>query len=116
MTTRKLTQPWTYKVRGFRVIDGDTIDAELDLGFGVYMTQRLRFARINAPEMSTAAGPVSKAELEKLLTGKALTVQTKRGTVDEHDKYGRYIAEVWVEGNNINDLMVEHGFAVKYEP
>ena len=97
------------------MVDGDTIEAELDLGFGVYMTQKLRFARINAPEMSTEAGKTSKGNLELLLSGKELIVQTKRGAADQKDKYGRYIAEVWVEGNNINDLMIEHGFAVKYE-
>lgn len=108
-------QPWTYKVKEFRVIDGDTIDAELDLGFNVRIMQRIRLARINAPEMSTESGPASKAQLEKLLEASEITIQTKRSVTDQHDKYGRYIAEVWVENNNLNDLMLEHGFAVKYE-
>lgn len=111
---RLMTLPlWTYKVKSFRVIDGDTIETEIDLGFGVSVMQILRLARINAPEMSTAEGVAAKAFLEEQLAGKSIVVQTTRTAKDKRDKYGRYIAEVFTE-RNINDLMVATEHAVLY--
>ena len=100
---------YTYRVASYRVVDGDTLEVTLDLGFSTFRKEKVRLARINAPEMKTAEGPVSKSHLSELLDGKVLTVQTKR---DERDRYGRYIAEVWVEGVNVNDRMVADSAAV----
>ena len=103
---------YTYRVSQYRVVDGDTIEVTLDLGFNTFRKEKLRLARINAPEMKTPEGPLAKAHLSELLEGKTLTVQTKK---DEKDRYGRYIAEVWAEESlqkdvsklsNINDKMV----------
>ena len=91
---------YVYRVASYRVVDGDTLDVTLDLGFSTFRKEKVRLARINAPEMKTPEGPVSKGHLSELLADKVLTVQTKR---DEKDRYGRYIAEVWVEGVNVND-------------
>lgn len=102
---------YTYRVALYRVVDGDTLEVTLDLGFSTFRKEKVRLARINAPEMKTEAGPVSKSHLSGLLDG-VLTVQTKK---DEKDRYGRYIAEVWVEGVNVNDLMVADKAAVYKE-
>ncbi len=100
---------YVYRVANYRVVDGDTLDVTLDLGFSTFRKEKLRLARINAPELKSELGPVSKAHLSELLDGKVLTVQTRR---DEKDRYGRYIAEVWVEGVNVNDRMVADNAAV----
>jgi micrococcal nuclease len=96
-----MTDLYVYRVANYRVVDGDTLEVTLDLGF--------RLARINAPELKTELGPVSKGHLSELLDGKVLNVQTKK---DEKDRYGRYVAEVWVEGVNVNDRMVADNAAV----
>lgn len=95
-----------------RIVDGDTIDVIVDLGFGVYTNQRLRFARINAPETrgkTKQEGVLAAEELKmKLAIGMTVVIKTsKRG------KYGRYLAEIYhsVSGENINDWMVENGYA-----
>jgi micrococcal nuclease len=112
---------YTYRVNSYRVVDGDTLEITLDLGFNTFRKEKVRLARINAPEMKTEAGPASKSHLSELLADKILTVQTKK---DEKDRYGRYIAEVWVQEKladnaskitNINDKMLSDKMAVIYK-
>lgn len=111
---------YTYRVISYRVVDGDTLDVTLDLGFNTFRKEKVRLARINAPEIKTDAGSIAKSYLSDLLSGGVLTVQTKR---DNKDRYGRYIAEVWIEKQiskdtkkllNINDIMLADGKAVPY--
>ena len=104
---------WNYRISQYRVVDGDTIEATIDLGFSTFRKEKLRLARINAPEIKTDAGPISKSHLSKILDGTTIHVQTMK---DKEDRYGRYIAEVWVDDVNINDMMVRDGAAeyVKY--
>lgn len=107
---------YEYSATLLKVVDGDTIDVLIDLGFDVKIKQRLRLARINAPEMKTESGPGAKKaaemELAYQVPNPILKIQTSK-----HDKYGRYIAEViyknprWEE-KNLSDIMVENGFAV----
>jgi micrococcal nuclease len=104
-----MTDLYVYRVANYRVVDGDTLEVTLDLGFSTFRKEKVRLARINAPELKTELGPVSKGHLSELLDGKVLTVQTKK---DEKDRYGRYVAEVWVEGVNVNDRMVADNAAV----
>lgn len=98
------------------VYDGDTITASIDLGLdiGLY-NQKLRLARINAPELPTLEGEASRDFLSSWVNGKDIIIQTKK---DGKEKYGRYLAEVWVEVDgkwiNMNSLMLEKGFANVY--
>jgi micrococcal nuclease len=103
---------YTYRVASYRVVDGDTLDVSLDLGFSTFRREKIRLARINAPEMKTEAGPVSKSHLSDILDGKDIVVKTMK---DRKDRYGRYIAEVWVGLKNVNDLMVADNAAVYQE-
>lgn len=104
-----MTELWNYRVVECRVVDGDTLDVTLDLGFHTLRKERLRLARINAPEMKTPQGPVSKTRLAEMLAGKSVIVKTQK---DKTDKYGRFIAEVFVDETNVNDALVAGGFAV----
>lgn len=99
---------WNYRINNYRVIDGDTIEATIDLGFNTFRKEKLRLARINAPEIRTDSGQVSKSHLSEILDGKSIRIQTIK---DKEDKYGRYIAEVWVDSDNVNDMMVRDNAA-----
>ena len=95
------------------VHDGDTITVSIDLGLKTWVHEiKLRFARIDAPELSTDAGVISATYLKILVLNKEIIVNTVR---DKTEKYGRYLAEVYVGGENINDAMVKSGNAVYRE-
>jgi micrococcal nuclease len=107
----KTTQLFTYNATLDRVIDGDTIDVMLDLGFKIYSKQRIRLARINAPEMKTAEGEEAKISLSRILpVGTELIISTKK-----MDIYGRYIGEVTLNDINLNDRLVELRQAVNHK-
>lgn len=104
-----------------RVVDGDTIDAEIDLGFGVFIKQRIRLYGIDTPESRTKdleekeRGLAAKARLTELLP-KEFIVQT---ILNKRGKYGRVLGTLLVEdesGNvtDINETLVTEGFAVHY--
>lgn len=112
---------YAYQGKVVRVVDGDTIDIEVDLGFSVKIKERFRLAYINAPEYRTrnkkekARGVASKEYLEKLILQKVVDVYTIK---DTKGKYGRYLAEVYIgdKVKSVNDRLVEEGHAeyVKY--
>jgi len=98
-----------------KVYDGDTITLDINIGFGLKKTERIRMYGINAPEMrgsEKADGTKSRDALRKLILGKDVTLKTfgeqKRG------KYGRLLGIVYINNINVNDWMVEKGYA-KYK-
>ena len=106
---------YTYNAWVLRVLDGDTFEAVVDLGFGVTTTQILRLRGIDAPELKTRDGQEAKAFVEKLLTpGASISIKTSRS-----DKYDRYLVDVFVtdpetrEDKHLNSLLLEKGLAVK---
>ena len=110
---------YEYRARVTRVIDGDTVEAEIDLGFHVTFTVTLRLAGINAPETKGTDRPRGLAATRYLdslitdLTGgtRELTVRTQK---DVTEKYGRYLA-VLISGDvNLNDRMLADGHAVPF--
>lgn len=105
-----------YAAKSVRVVDGDTLDITLQLGFHVDFTTTLRLNRINAAEHGTPSGDAATAYLTQRLANVPVVIQTVQNTlgVDEQEKYGRWLAEVWVNDVNINDEMVATGHAVAY--
>jgi len=105
-----------YKVEILRIVDGDTVDVRIDLGFNVWHKCRLRLMGINAPESRTrdleekSRGLAAKQWLIDRLEFKDVEMQS-HGT----GKYGRVLAELFVEGVNINQLMVKEGHATEYD-
>tara|TARA_B100001057_G_scaffold207097_1_gene207811 strand:- start:7030 stop:7389 length:360 start_codon:yes stop_codon:yes gene_type:complete len=113
---------YTYSAKLIRVIDGDTIDLEIDLGFDLSIRQRLKLFGVDTPDSRSAdpeikqKGLEAKQRLTELLPRqfKIVTILNKRG------KYGRVLGEVFIKDNdggkdiNVNDLMVKEGHAVKY--
>lgn len=95
-----------------RVIDGDTVVADIDLGFGVWQHVTCRLLGINAPEMSTAAGVTAKSALASLVQGRKLEVRSSK---DRRDKYGRYLLTIMMdETTSVNDWLVSQKYAVPY--
>ena len=91
---------FTYAAKPIDVIDGDTVDLLIDLGFGVHVRERCRLYGIDAPEMPTEAGKAAKAHLESLIgaaTGELFVATRKmtRKPKEKTDKYGRYLAVLY---------------------
>jgi micrococcal nuclease len=108
---------YLYKAKIVSVYDGDTCRADIDLGLNTWIhNEKLRLLRINAPEIrgeERQAGLSARDFLRELISGKEVIIQTVK---DRKGKYGRYLAEIWVEQEegiwvNVNDLMVTDGFA-----
>ena len=116
---------YTYRASLVRVVDGDTVDLDVDLGF--YMTARIRFrlADIDAPEVrgaEKAAGKASKAYLQELLDEvEDSEIQYLAISTSKADSFGRWLATLWVvdddagEAWSINQRMIEDGYAEPYK-
>ncbi len=113
---------YEYRVKKITgVVDGDTIDVEIDLGFNVSFSQRVRLAGIDTPESRTkdkfekSLGIESKEYLKSKLKDAALVV-IKTEKPDSSEKYGRILGWLYVDGDtiSINDHMIEDGYAWGY--
>lgn len=103
------------------VVDGDTIDVDIDLGFSVSYSQRLRLAGIDTPESRTtdkiekALGLEAKEYLKsKFKDAKDVIVKTEKP--DSSEKYGRILGWVFIDGSttSVNHQMIEDGYAWGY--
>lgn len=107
---------YEYQATVIRVVDGDTVDLNVDLGLNTFTKERVRLYGINAPEKNTPQGPLSTARLKELLpVGIGVTITTFK---DKKEKYGRYLAVITFPGRDrsINQQMVDEHFAVPYLP
>lgn len=106
---------YQYKGIALKITDGDTLIALLDLGFHVKLEAKLRLEGINAPELSSKdeneakAAVLAREYLKSLVATGEFEAHTKR---DKNDKYGRWIATVFVGGRNVNEEMIKAGHAV----
>jgi micrococcal nuclease len=104
-----------------KIVDGDTIDVVIDLGFDISFTTRVRLAGIDAPESRTrdlaekALGLESKKYLaDRLKSAKNIVVKTEK--INSTEKFGRVLGWLYVDGldQSINLEMVDKGYAWKY--
>ena len=106
-----------YEYRAYvrKIYDGDTITVDIDLGFGVVLhNQKIRLLRINAPEIrgeQREKGLVSRDALRNRISNKWIRIKTER---DKKGKYGRWLGELWLEEECINDWLVSEGLAEVY--
>ena len=107
-----------YNAKLDRVIDGDTVDAMIDLGFNTWVHKRIRLLGIDAPETRTrdlkekAQGFATKERLEGLLeAANGMFVLQSHGV----GKYGRCLGTIFIEEQNINELLIEEGLAEVYK-
>lgn len=106
---------YEYQSSVLRVIDGDTVELIVDLGFRLRVDLIVRLYGINAPEIRTIEGKAAKARLSELLPkGAAIRITTLK---DKTEKYGRYLGILSDgDGHEINARMVSEGHAVPYLP
>jgi len=111
-------QMYYYKIELLRVVDGDTIDVRIDLGFNVWNKSRIRLVGINAPESRTR----DKEEKKRGLAAKDWLIEKLESAKDDLEmksygvgKYGRVLGEIYIKEVNVNELMVKEGHAVKYD-
>ncbi|WP_223479354.1 thermonuclease family protein [Oricola indica] len=114
------TEPaYLYRAEVVRVVDGDTVDLDIDLGFYVWLrSQRIRMVGINAPEPKGKTREVGRAAtefLESLIVGKTVIVRTykARDGSDAKGKYGRWLARIYVDGVDVSQAMIDAGHAVE---
>jgi len=106
---------YEYKATVTKVYDGDTITVDFDLGFGILIRkQKIRLYGINTPEVRGPEKPegiISRDALRERILGKVVTIKTFR---DKKGKYGRWLGEVFVEEENINQWLISEGYAKEY--
>ncbi|MFC1510197.1 thermonuclease family protein [Candidatus Omnitrophota bacterium] len=113
---------FTYCAQVLRVVDGDTLDVRIDVGFGIHLNDRLRLAGINTEEMKTQAGKTAKRFVSKQLKNcPNIIIRTKKAGM-----YGRWLADVFfhsnckdpfkiaAEGQYLNQLLLDEGMAKVY--
>ena len=111
---------YEYGCKVTRVVDGDTIDVDLDLGFDIIYKCRVRLYGIDTPESRTrnkdekVRGKLAAKFLKDAISnGKNVILQTQ--LKDSKGKFGRVLASVVIDGININQQMVTNHLAVRYE-
>lgn len=115
---------WHYRAYICRVIDGDTVVALIDKGFGNFQLENLRLWGINTPELRPRKGSpeereqekvlakAAKVRVEELLLGREVVIKTEKS-----GKFGRFLASIYLPEDadkTVNDLLVEEGHAVEY--
>ena len=115
---------WAYTFRGkcVNVVDGDTVDCLIDVGFGMYTKQRLRLHGVNTPEkrskdpLEKELAKIAENYVAQMILDKDVMVQTYKD-----DSFGRYLARVYILREDeaevydcLNDLLIENGLGALY--
>lgn len=113
---------YVYRAVVNRVIDGDTIDVTIDLGFNITSTHRVRLLGVDTPEIfhpkdsaERELGLQAKAFLENAVAEKTILIRT---VLDKTDKYGRILGYIWIPGEQttINEQLLSNGFVKTSSP
>jgi micrococcal nuclease len=118
---------YEYRCKVLKVVDGDTVDVDIDLGFGIVLTdERVRIMGIDTPESRTSDkvedifGEAAKARVKELLHGDAiLKTEVNKDGEDMKGKFGRILGDFIVEEYEgqprmLTEVLIEEGHAVKY--
>lgn len=101
---------YTYFTKIDKVVDGDTVDVFIDLGFSVWHKERIRLSGIDTAEKNTEFGKATKQLLIDTIEGKLVRLE-----VSKPDKYGRYLGKIYLGSEeSINDQMIRLGIAKPY--
>lgn len=107
---------YTYNAKILRVVDGDTYEVEVDLGFNVFTKQKIRLLGVNAPETKgkdeaeKKLGLEAKAWVETAIPLGTIVLLTAKGK----DSFGRYLADIIIDGKNLADLLLENTATREY--
>jgi len=110
---------YRYHAKLRRVVDGDTVDAEIDMGFSIFIKERIRLLGIDTPEKRTrnlyekSWGLAASARLTELLeaNNNEFVIETK---IDKKGKFGRVLGTIIINGVDINQQLVTEGLAIPY--
>lgn len=115
---------YEYRAVIVSVYDADTVRADIDLGFGIWKrNEPLRLLGLDAPEVrgeERELGLIARDALRERVLGKLVWLRTVKPTTenfpgqDMKDKYGRFLATLWDDQGNVNQWMVDAGFAAPY--
>lgn len=110
---------YEYKVVSIdKVVDGDTVDCTIDLGFSTLTKQRVRLAGIDTPE-SKSSDPLMKQAAQKASSFLHSWMKNNAGNIfiqtTKDDKYGRILGRFYCQGSCINDTLVQLGYAWAYD-
>jgi len=113
---------YEYKCKLIKVIDGDTVDVDIDLGFGVWLKkERVRIMGIDTPESRTSNkveklfGMAAKTRLKEILTGTPiLKTFAARDGEDMKGKFGRILGDFIVDDKFVTSYLIDEGHAVEY--
>ena len=106
---------YEYKAKVLKIYDGDTCTLEFDLGFNIKFIEQVRLYGIDTPEIRTKNKKEKKLAYEArdflrdMLLGETIEVR-----VHKEGKYGRYLVTILYDYKNINELLVEKGYARRY--
>lgn len=118
---------YIYRCVVTRVVDGDTVDADIDMGFNMFSKDRIRLMGLDTPESRTRNkhekrhGLAAKARLKELIAG-ATTIPGKRGkkniylqtSKEGKGKFGRILGTLHVNGENLNEILIRENHARPY--
>lgn len=95
-----------------KVVDGDTVDLSIDLGFDIWHRARVRLMGIDTPEKWFNYGKVVKQYVADMVEFKPVQISTYKA-----DKYGRYLVDIFVDGvdGSLNNHLVENKMALAYD-
>jgi micrococcal nuclease len=103
---------YQYRAKIIHVVDGDTVDATLELGFYLTATLRLRLLGVDTPEMhglGRPAGVAARQFVEGELLGRDVVLETAKS-----DAFGRWLCRVLVDGVDFNRRLIDEGHAVAF--
>lgn len=102
---------YQYKATVENVVDGDTIDVSVDLGFKVSTRQRVRLARIDTPERGQPGYAAARDFVRDVALNKTVMLKT-----DKVSKWGYYLADITLEdGRNLSDTLIQAQLAKPYD-
>ena len=111
-----------YHVKVLKVVDGDTVDVDIELGFGIWLKdERVRIMGIDTPESRTSDkvekifGVAAKNRLKELLDKEAILITTdNKDGEDMKGKFGRILGDFMVGDRRVTEIMIEEGHCVPY--
>ena len=107
---------YEYNARVTEVYDGDTITVSFDLGLNIWsLDQKIRLYGIDTPEMrgdEKASGTVVRDYVRSRILGRRIRIKTFK---DKTGKYGRWLGLIFIDGMNLNEELIEKGYAERAE-
>ncbi len=100
-----------YPITPMKVIDGDTVHAEIDLGLGVFLHRSIRLTGVDTPELTKSPEPAKKS---KKFTSDFVIASVCSIENPKWDKYGRVLADIVCDGKSLSEALIKNGLGKSY--